>query len=489
MERQKSMKNNMLMSSILTVSNFIFPLITYSYVSRVLTPIGTGKVAFVNSILQYFSYIAILGIPSYGLRECAKVRDDKEKLSHTVQELLIISLVSTLIAYVLLIVSILSVPKLFEYKDLFAVMSAYILLNTIGLEWVYQALEEYSYITKRSIFFKCIGVILTFLLIRTVDDFLWYGFISIFTVSASYIFNFINIHKHVSLRKKEKYNLKKHLKPIMTLFWASIIITIYANFDVSMIGFISTENEVGLYNAALKIKSILLSLSTAVTSVIIPRISYYLKNGQEKQIKELATNSMRISMLFAMPIAVYVFIYSRNVINFVCGEAYLGAVSTLRILMICIIPLIMTNIFGNQLLIPMGKEKRFSQSVFIGMWINLVLNFLLIPPMGAFGAAIGTLITECWNAFWMSAGVKTYRDNIIKDTKFCKYIFSVILAFVLSLIIYQFINKIGIFYQLFITAIVFFGGYYILLLVLKEPLLIDELKKIKNKFFYKNMEE
>lgn len=481
MEKQKSLKINVMMSVILTASNFIFPLITYSYVARILTPVGTGKVAFVNSILQYFSYIAILGIPSYGLRECAKVRNDKKKLSHIVQELLIISLTATVISYIILILCIFIIPKLHEYKELFAVMGIYILLNTIGLEWVYQALEEYKYITIRSLIFKCASVVLTFLLIKSSDDFIWYGFLSIFTISASYICNFINIHKYIDMKKAEKYNFKRHMKPILTLFFASIVTTIYANFDTSMIGFISTENEVGLYNAAVKIKFLILSISTAITSSLIPRISYYIEKKEKSNINKIIITSMRISLLLAIPVAIYIFIFAENVLEFVCGIGYLEAAPTLRILIIAVIPLALNNLFGNQLLIPMGLEKRYSQSVFVGLWINLFLNFILIPFYGAFGAAIGTLATEIWNTFWMSSGVKEYRNMLLKEIKWHMYILGMLLSGLISIILCKLINNVSVIYQLTFTAIAFFGLYYIYILIMKEPLLIEEINKIKGK--------
>ena len=94
----KSIKLNFIMNALLTMSNLIFPLITFPYVSRILLPVGTGKVAFATSVVTYFSMFAQLGIPAYGIRVCAQVRDDKDKLSRTVQELLLISLVMTVFA-------------------------------------------------------------------------------------------------------------------------------------------------------------------------------------------------------------------------------------------------------------------------------------------------------------------------------------------------------------------------------------------------------
>ena len=89
------------MNVILTMSSFIFPLITFPYVSRILLPEGTGKVSFAASIVNYFLLLAQLGIPTYGIRACAKVRDDKEKLNKTAQEIFVISIMMCIVSYVL----------------------------------------------------------------------------------------------------------------------------------------------------------------------------------------------------------------------------------------------------------------------------------------------------------------------------------------------------------------------------------------------------
>lgn len=479
MEKQASVSKNMIMSIILTMSNFAFPLITYSYVARILGAGGTGKVAFVNSILQYFSYVAILGIPIYGVRECAKVRDDKEKLSRLVQELLIISMCATFAAYVGLLGAVFFITKLAEYKSLFAVMGIYILFNSIGVEWIYQACEEYTYITKRSILFKCISVILTFILIKNHDNILAYGFLTIFTTSASSLCNFFNIHKIISFKSQKHYNLKQHLKPILILFSASIVITIYANFDISMLGFIGSEEEVGIYNAALKVKNALLALSTAVTAVLIPRISYFIKKGDLDKVKNLIIDSARISLIISVPVSLYVFIFSSDVIEFLCGREYLPAINTLRILIICIMPLILTNLFGCQILIPFGKEKQYTQSVFVGFWINIVLNLLLIPAMGASGAAIGTLVTEIWNVFWMSKGALEYRKILLQEIAYKKYIVPIMVAAITVLFEYNFVRNLHIVVRLGSTAITFLGIVYLFHYVYKEPIIIKICRKLK----------
>ena len=256
MAKQKSLKVNFIMNAILTMSSFIFPLITFPYVSRILMPSGVGKVNFATSVINYFSMIAQLGIPTYGIRACARVRDDREKLTRTAHELLFINIVMSIISYLGLFIALLTVPRLQSERLLYVIVSFTIILTTIGMEWIYKALEQYTYITVRSLIFKFISVVAMLLLIHSKSDYLLYGAISIFAASASNIFNFINVHKYIGLRPVGNYNVRQHLKPVMIFFSMSVATTVYTNLDTVMLGFMKNDAEVGYYTAAVKIKNI-----------------------------------------------------------------------------------------------------------------------------------------------------------------------------------------------------------------------------------------
>ena len=468
--KQKSIKTNMIMSVINTSANFIFPLITYSYVARILHTSGTGKVAFVQSILTYFSYLAALGISGYGIRECAKVRNDKNKLSKLTQELLAINIISTIVSYFFLIIVIITIPKMQAYKALFEVMSWSIILQTLGMEWLYTALEEYTYITIRSLIFKTISVILTFGLVKDVNDYVIYGGITIFTTSASNILNFINIRKYIDLKKYENYNLKKHIRPIMTFFMSAIIITVYSQFDTVMIGFMCGDSDVGIYNAALKIKTIIISVSSGLTAVLIPRMSVYYQENYMKFTK-LLEKSFKVSLVVLLPLVSFVFINAKDVLEFLCGLEYLSATSTLRILLICVLALMLTNLFGNQILIPKGDEKRYTKSVFIGLWINLILNSILIPKYSSLGAAIATMVTESFNMFWMSRGCKKEIKSIKQDVNIGFYMYPLIIAILIEIIGIYYVKTYSVFFRLVFKTLILFGSYYFILITRKEEIL------------------
>lgn len=477
--QQKSIKKNMLMSIINTSSNFVFPLITYSYVARILHTTGTGKVAFVQSVLTYFSYIASLGISGYGMRECAKVRDDKNKLSKMAQELLIINLVSTFVSYILLMVVIALSSKLQSYRSLFWVMSCSILLQTLGMEWLYSALEEYSYITIRSLIFKTISVILIFVLVKNENDYVTYGALTIFTTSASNILNFVNARKYISFKKYKKYDFVGHIRPIMTFFMSAIIITVYSQFDTVMLGFMRGDEEVGIYNTALKIKTIVISISTGLTSVLIPRMSVYYQENYEK-FCGLLSKSFKVSLNVLLPLVLFIFINAKDVIIFLCGTEYLPAISTLRVLLVCVFVLMLTNLFGNQVLIPKGNEKRYTQSVFLGLWINLILNYILIPLYGSLGAAIATLITETSNAIWMAYGCKDEVKILKENTNLKVYIIALLIAITFEFICICAVRPLNVFWRLVFDTLMMFGVYYVILLDKREDIICEAMQWIRN---------
>ena len=198
MQKQASLKKNALMNALLTTLSFVFPLITFPYVSRVLLPAGTGRVSFAASIVSYFVLFAQLGIPTYGIRACAQVRDDKEELNQVVQEILSINIVIVALTYIVFWGTLLFFPRLQNDKPLYLILSIQMILNAIGVEWVYKAQEKYAYITIRSIIFKFVAVILTFLLIKSENDYIAYAGITIFAASASNVLNFLNLRTMVS---------------------------------------------------------------------------------------------------------------------------------------------------------------------------------------------------------------------------------------------------------------------------------------------------
>ena len=316
----KSLKQNFIMNAILTVSSFIFPLVTFPYVSRILQPIGIGKVSFASSLISYFSMFAQLGIPTYGIRACAVVQDDREELTRTAHELLVINLIMTVISYGGFALALLFIPRLQEEKTLYMIISLSILFTSIGMEWFYKALEQYTYITVRSIIFKMIALSAMFLMVHRQSDYITYGGITIFAASASNILNFINIHKYMDIRFVGGYCFRRHVKPVSVFFAMACATTIYTHLDTVMLGFMVTDADVGYYNAAVKIKLVLVGIVTSLGTVLLPRTSYYIRQGLMEDFRRITNKAVNFVVLLASPLVLYFILFAKEGIYFLSGS-------------------------------------------------------------------------------------------------------------------------------------------------------------------------
>ena len=480
MSEKKSLKVNFIMNTILTMSAFVFPLISFPYVSRILLPEGTGKVSFATSLISYFVMFAQLGIPTYGVRACAKVRDDKHLLSKTAHELLIINLVMTVVSYAVLTVALLFIPRLREDRLLYIVVSLTIFFTTIGMEWLYKALEQYTYIALRSIVFKVIALVSMFLLVHEKKDYVVYGAISIFASSASYVMNFFHARKYIHMRPMGGYDLRPHLKAVMVFFAMSCASTIYTHLDTVMLGFMDTDTTVGYYNAAVRIKNILVSIVTSLGMVLLPRASYYVEHKLWDQFRDISRKALNFTFAVAAPMMLYFILFARDGIFLLSGEEYAGSILPMQLAMPTLLFIGISNILGIQILVPMGKELHVLWSIIAGAVVDLVLNVALIPAFGASGAAAANMIAE---ATVTAVQIVMLRKEVLPSLRQIQY-WKVLVAlaagagasfWVASL-------SLGSFLSLALSAVLFFATYGIVLLITRERMLWELLRQILRKF-------
>ena len=243
---------------------------------------GSGRVDSAAAIITYFMMFASLGIPTYGIRTCAKVRDNKEKLSKTVQELMIINGVSMLLSFTVFLIMLAVVPEFSQERTLLLINSISMVLNVIGVTWFYNAIEQYAYITTCSIVFKIISILMMFLWVKNPEDYIKYGAITVFAGSASY-FQILEYEEVYQFQKNRNLMIfMQHMKPIMIFFATTAAISVYTNLDIVMIRFMKGNAEVGYYTAAIKVKTLLVSLIPPWERLFFPRLLYYMRRGKRR---------------------------------------------------------------------------------------------------------------------------------------------------------------------------------------------------------------
>lgn len=412
-----SVKKNALLNVMKQICSMVFPFLTFSYASHILGAEKTGVYTFGQSVVSYFVYLAMLGIPDYAVREIAAVRNDKVRLKKLANELFTIQLLSSLISCAALVFLLRIWKQLYSYQYVILIQSIQMVLAAIGADWVNTAFEDFSYLTVRYLVTASICTAAVFLFVKGPKDLYWYTFFSVFCTAGGNIWNVVYIRRYVKLRPTIHLKLKKHLPPMLLFFCNSIALVIYLNSDITLLGIFAGDTAVGIYSVSAKIYMMAKSMVNAVIMAAVPRLSHMAaENGKEASVQMLSGIADLLCLLL-IPIAAGIFLEAENIIYLVAGSSYLGGAAALRIYSITILFAVSACFFSYAVLVPFHMEKYFLLSTVLAAGLNIGLNFWMIPRLGMNGAALTTLLAEITVASAAYCFVKKAADMRIPINK------------------------------------------------------------------------
>lgn len=388
-----SIKRNTIYNAIKTCSTILFPLITIPYVNRVLLPANVGKVDFARSFISYFSLIATLGITTYAIRECAAARNDEKQLDDISSQLFSMNIITTAIAYALLVLVMLGTRRFDEYGELIAIQSATLFFAAIGADWLNSAMEDFKFITLRTIAFQIVSLVLMFVFIHEQSDYVKYSLITVISASGASIANVRYRHRYCKMRFTLNIDWRRHLAPVVFLFVMTLSQVVFSNADITMLGIMRSDFEVGLYSTAHKITGMISTVVSSVGIVVMPRLSYYFAKDDYEQANVLLRKLLGLNVGVGLPCFAGVIMLADDISWLVGGEQFSAAASIMRILILAFLfSLVGGSFLGNAILITTKQEKYYMVVCCITAGVNVVVNALLIPSMGANGAAIATAL-------------------------------------------------------------------------------------------------
>lgn len=396
---KKSLSKNAFYNVIYKCLNVVFPLITMAYVSRILLPIGVGKVASAQNIVAYFVLIASLGLPTYGVKVIASYRDDRRKSSKAFSELFTINAISTIICSFVYIMIVMSVDFFQTKIAISMVVGIQLFANVINIDWLYQGYEEYRYITIRSIIVKILSLLAVFIFVKTPDDYIVYAFITALSLIANFVMNILKLNSLVTLDFKNLM-FRKHFKSVFALLASTIAIEIYVLGGTTILNVLKGEEDVAFYTYATKAVSVVRTLIVAVCAVFLPRLNYFYSHGQFDAFNDLASKGIRIILNLCIPSAIGLFILSDDCVQLLFGDNYYPVIPSMRMLCISLVTIALSNFTGYQILVTLGKEKVVLYSTIFGAIVNLGINYILVPSFGHYGAAIAAVVTEALIAIY-----------------------------------------------------------------------------------------
>lgn len=476
-------KKNFLYSSIITTASYVFPLITFPYVSRTLGASGIGANNYVDSVINYILLFTMLGINTTGIRSIASAKGDRDVLSRAFSSLIIINFLTTLFGILLLWVLVFCIPQFYEYRQYFLVGTCKIIATFMLAEWFYKGREDFKYITQRSLIIKLFYVVSVFVFIRSESDAILYYALTCFSVVVNALVNIIHTRKFVYFTLRD-VEVLRYLKPMCVIGCYIIFTSMYTSFNVAYLGFVTNVEQVGYYTTATKFHTIVISIFTAFTGVMLPRMTSLLSQDNFLKFKTYILKSQTFLIAFSIPIIMFCSVFASDIIRLLAGKGFENAVLPMKIIM----PLVFVIGYGQisviQILNPLRKDSIVMRNAILGAIIGISLNILLVPQFEAVGSSIVWLVSEVSIIIFAQHYVTKFTGIIFPWKRIivtCLY-YLPLLIFYLSIQCFHSFNPI---IEIFLMGIILMSYSLCVEFKLKNTILIDILNTIKKKWIKK----
>lgn len=462
----------------------LLPLVTTPYVSRVLTPTGVGAYSLSFSYITYFTLLSAFGFTYYAQREIAKCAEDREKQATLFWEILLARLFPVVLSLAL------NNALIFAgvYGDntvLMRIFNINILACAFDITFLFQGNEEFGKTVAVNLGVKLLGVASIFLFVRTAADLWLYTLLNALVLFGSNLLLWLFAPKRVRRKEKTRLHPMRHLGPAARLFLPNIAISMYTVLDKSLIGIITADRaQNGFYEEAEKIVKCAMTVITSLGTVMIPRNAREFAAGNTDAVKNNVCRSVHFVFLLGLPLATGIALCAGNLVPWFLGEDYGPAVLLLK-LFAPLIPIIgLSNVFGLQYLIPGKRDRHFTRAILIGAVTNFALNIPLIFRFGARGAVIASVAAEAVVTLVMLGTVR--RDFSLSRLFLPVWrpaVGTAAMAAALFPLAAYFTPSVS---HTLLLALIGAALYFLLLLLLRDPLLWDVLAKAKEKLKRKN---
>ncbi len=390
--QRKNVKLNYIYNVAYQVLLLLMPLVVAPYLSRVLEPDGVGTASYVESVVAYFTLFATMGITTYGQREISYVQDDMEKRSQVFWNTKVLGFCTSAAATAVYVVFAL-LQK--ERSTLYLILTLNLVAVFFDITWFFQGLEEFGKTVTRNALFKLLQIAYIFLFVKTKEDLPLYVLgVGLFTALGNlslwaYLPRYIN---RIDIRALRPF---RDIKVVWSLFIPTIAIQIYTVLDKTMIGLITGSSfENGYYEQAIKISKMLLSVVTALGTVMVLRVGNLFGKGEAFEVRRLMYRSYRFVWFLGIPLCFGIIMAAGNFVPWFFGPGYDKVIPLLQILSLLILAIGINNVTGIQYFIPTKRQNLFTYTVIIGACTNFVLNMILINKIQSIGVAIASVAAE-----------------------------------------------------------------------------------------------
>ena len=478
----KKLFKNYIYNILYQLVKLFLPLFLVSYTYAHLGPSTLGINDYAANISSWFILLGVLGVNTYGNREIAKVRDNKDRLSKSFYEILVMQIINMTIALVLYVVYTLLFVK--ENQIIYFLICLSILASVFDISWFYYGVEDFGIVSIRNIVVKIVSVLLIFAFVKKPADLWMFTLINSLSDLIGQLVTFLGLKKYINKTKvsvKDAY--KNHLAGTFALFIPTVAINIYTLLDQTLLGtMVEDKGQLNLYKTSVSFVKMFLYFVTSIGAVVMPRIAnLFVKNNDHSEVNRYINMTFKLAIILSIPIFVALEVVSGSFFPWYTKDEYMYIIPLVRLVSPIIIFISLSNVFGTQYLVPVGRNNEYTKSIIAGALINLAINLYAIPRWQAAGACVASVCAEFTVTFtqWL------YIRKDVEIHSMSSFIKSALSALVMGVVIYFIGNAMGAkIITNMVQAIVGIIIYVVMLLILKEETIIN----LYNKYVLKKDE-
>jgi len=392
----KNLVHNVVAKGVLNIFNTLLPLVITPYVYHLLGPESMGNIEYATVLFGYFGMLGMLGIYNYGLREISAHRNDIAKRNSIFKNLFVIGILSNITflgAYILFIHFFLTTPEL---KIISYILCGNLVSQIFYIEWLNEALEEFKFITIKTVIIRSISLIFIFLFVRSVSDAVIYVCITVGVQLVNYFVSFVYGIRNIKFRLKDLFHgldMRPYLVPLLMILVLNNTGILYTIADRTILGHFTNMENVAYFSIGQRIVELTKTLLLSIVFATLPRFAFYLNEDKEKY-QDGILKVIRLLLFIIIPAGIGLFMLSDSLIWIFGGNQYMKGVDAMRVFSLRIILLGVDAVLYNQIIFLHGKELVLVKYNLICGGINLILNFLFISILTPLISILCTLISE-----------------------------------------------------------------------------------------------
>ncbi|MDD2398042.1 MAG: oligosaccharide flippase family protein [Bacilli bacterium] len=489
----KNIRSNVIVNLIRTITITLLSFISFPFAAKALGDAGMGTYTWAHTFVYYFLILAKLGIPNLAIRECSRLKNQKEAFNRKVQEFFLLQLITTIISFAFMLFFVFSLPGPFteeKTRALIFLLSINFLVGAFSFEWVYLALEKHFYIAFRSIAVLSLSALLIILFIKYDYQIYLYAIFAISSTILTAIANIFLLKRFgVSLKPTGHYNFRPYIKEVFAIGLITFLITIYNQTDTLLLGFIDpSKSLVGSYSVGVKGIEIVITIITSLSVVFIPRATELYQKENKIFFHRLTKYSFNIALFIAIPAVIMMILLAPDIVNFMVLDenAYWSQIAienarlSCMILAIIIFTYSLSDFIYAQVLLPMKKENYYLITLIGGVVFNLGFAFLgayvLFADRPLLGVAIAVAGSDVLVLLTLLVLTKSYTFHALINWNSAKIVLTGGVLVLINILVLPLINLTPL--LKIIVAILISGAIYIsLLLLLKEDLVSSFVRK------------